>query len=152
MRWILPRSPPSQQPLETGCLTSAGQRPAATDRLLQTNGLAEVRGVAAGDRDGLVAARVGDEQQRSLEALLHLAHAAEIDQETAVDAQESPVLELLFEAVEAAGGGQEPSLIAHQPDLVVVGLGEADLPGVEENPPIVAHGDDPARQLAGRDG
>jgi hypothetical protein len=92
--------------------------------------------VAASDRHGLVGACTGGEEQRSLEALLYFPYSAEVDQESAVDAEESLVFELLFEVIETSGSRQEPSLIARQPDIVVVSLGEANLTGVEENPSI----------------
>ena len=104
--------------------------------------------MTAGDRHGLVCARVGNEKQRSLEALLYFSYSAEVDQKSPVDAEESLVFELLFEAIEAAAGGQKLPLIARQPDFVVVGLGVANLTGIEKNPFIIAHGDDPARKQA----
>ena len=82
--------------------------------------------MAAGDRDGLVAARVGGRKQGSLESGLDFPHPAEVDQEPAVDADESLVRELLLQPVETAGRGQEPAPVGDQPDVVAVGLGEAD--------------------------
>jgi hypothetical protein len=99
-----------------------------------------------------VDACVGGEKQRSLDALFYFPHPAEVDQESAVDAEESFAFKLLLKAIKASGSGPEPSLIARQPDIVVVSLGEADLAGVEENPSIFPQGDDPAGERAGVSG
>lgn len=104
----------------------------------------------AGDRDRLVGARVGGENQGSLEAALYFSYAAEVDQKSAMSAEESLSLELLFKAIEATGGGQESSLIARQPDIVVVGLGITNFPRMQENPSIFSGGYYPARQRTGR--
>src|SRR5207247_8867092 len=111
----------------TGTGRAAG--PAAPARAgdnsgLQAESLADVRYVAPGDRDGLVGARVGGQEQGSLEPGLDLPHPAEVDQEPAVHPDEPLVGELLLEPVEAAGGGQEPAPVGHQPAIVVVGLGQ----------------------------
>src|SRR5215470_16968840 len=71
---------------------------------LQAECLVELRYVPAGDGHGLVGARVGGDEQRSLEALLHLPDPADIDQEPAVYAEESLAFELLCQPVEATGG------------------------------------------------
>ncbi len=51
--------------------------------------LAKIRYVTASDRHDLVGARLGDEEQGSLEALLNFPYPAEVDQKPAVDAKES---------------------------------------------------------------
>jgi hypothetical protein len=53
--------------------------------------LAKRRYVTAGDRHDLVGARLGDQEQGSLEALLDFPYPAEVDQKPAVDAKESLV-------------------------------------------------------------
>src|SRR5579875_4083974 len=94
---------------------------------LKAKGAADFRRMTAGDGNALVGAGVGVEEQRPLEALLDFPYPAQVDEEPAVDAQESLVCELPFQVVEAPGSGQEPSLVAHQPDVVAVGFGETDL-------------------------
>lgn len=57
-----------------------------------------------------------------------------------MDAQESLVFKLLFEAIEAPGSGKEPALVAQQPDIVLVNFGEADLGWLKKNPSILPKG------------
>jgi hypothetical protein len=118
----------------------------------ETEDLAEVRCVTAGDRYDLAGRRVGSKVHGSLEALLYLPHPAKVDQEPAVDPQEALVLELLLEMIEAADRGLQASPIAGQPDIVVVRLCEADLAGVEQYPSALPRGDNPARQRLGAAG
>ncbi|HYZ56574.1 MAG TPA: hypothetical protein VE733_24185, partial [Streptosporangiaceae bacterium] len=67
--------------------------------------------MTASDRHRLVGACVGGEKQRPLDALLYFPHPAEVDQKSAVDAEESLVFKLLLKAIKASGSGPEPSLI-----------------------------------------
>src|SRR5215831_18655688 len=62
--------------------------------------LVELRYVPAGDGHGLVGARVGGDEHRSLESLLYLPDSADIDQEPAVYAEESLSFGLLCQPVE----------------------------------------------------
>ena len=103
----------------------------------------------AGDGHGLVGARVGGDEQRSLEALFDLPDSAEIDQKPAVYAEESLSFELLRKPVETTSGCPQQSLIGLQPDGVAVSLGEANLARVEHDPPVVPHGDHSVRESAG---
>jgi hypothetical protein len=72
---------------------------------LETEGLAQLRCVPAGDRHELAGGCVGGQEQRPLETLFYFPHPAEVDQEPAVDPEESLVLQLLLEVIETTGRG-----------------------------------------------
>src|SRR5215204_1218664 len=80
-------------------------------------------------RHGYDLARRAVHDQRQLAPLpaLRGPNATEVDEESAVDAQELAAGELLLEPVDAAHRGLQASLVGDEPDVVAVRLRETDL-------------------------